>query len=302
MATLRQKLHLDVEPWLQLPDELLAIAFRPASVRISELEKDRLTELYTSYNLERFEYIGDAVLELAVSDILFDEIQDGPGKLSQLRQELVRNTTLFCLMEHRGLCQFIEETEELRIKTCADVFEAIIGVLYFYLNYIYTEEVQINSEIRLYLQKWWYTEEVLDRLCRGELLDQYVIDGKTVRECGNDYVLETRMRTASIVELEAMTAKLPHSIRKLWRSKDKKWFATYSKSFTAGKDLYLLLQKLYSDLHYNLARNTFLAGDDVAIRELNFKTRKLVVYETVTASTIDEAKERAAFEVLARLL
>lgn len=61
MQAIRVKLGLTDAVWKALPDELLAIAFRPASVQLARKEKQRLEELYGTADLEQFEYLGDAV-------------------------------------------------------------------------------------------------------------------------------------------------------------------------------------------------------------------------------------------------
>jgi len=45
----------------------------------------------------------------------------------------VNNISLDCYMKEIGLCDFII-TQKLGDKTCADVFEALIGALYYYLT------------------------------------------------------------------------------------------------------------------------------------------------------------------------
>ena len=308
---LRERLHLNQEPWLGLPDELLAIAFRPASADLTRHERDRLTQLYGTHNLETFEFLGDAVIELLVTDILFDEVSTsstGPGQLSQLRQELVRNTTLYCLMQEQGLCEYIEEAGELRIKTCADVFEALIGVLYYYLNYLYdgSLSIQITDELRRYLQEWWFTPELLDRLYSGELLDQMMIDGQTARERGNNYVLSSPVRQVTISELEQLQEPFPIAIRKSLRYKTRS--NVYLRRLREGGNPYDLLRQYYSELRYKLTSNTFVVlthvgtGVEVALRELDFQTGTLRVIEVATGPTFQAARDRAAYDAWERLM
>jgi hypothetical protein len=56
LAVIRDKLKLNVEPWLQLPNDLLLMAFRPASVNLpSDIEKE-LRDKYDMTNLEDLEF------------------------------------------------------------------------------------------------------------------------------------------------------------------------------------------------------------------------------------------------------
>lgn len=87
---------------------------------------------------ERLEYLGDAVLELAVSEFLFSKYPDKPeGELTSLRAALVKTTTLAevasvlelgnQLMMSRGEEQTGGRTNK---SLLANTFEAIIGAIY----------------------------------------------------------------------------------------------------------------------------------------------------------------------------
>lgn len=87
---------------------------------------------------ERLEFLGDAVLELTVSDYLFrtrSEMQE--GEMTKLRAALVCEPTLSECAKEFGLSEFIlvghgEEEQGSRYKDSivSDVFEAIIGAIY----------------------------------------------------------------------------------------------------------------------------------------------------------------------------
>lgn len=87
---------------------------------------------------ERLEYLGDAVLELVISDYLFKRYPKfQEGELTTLRAKLVRNETLASVAEKFGVweCMHLSKGEQKsegrardRITACA--IEAIIGALY----------------------------------------------------------------------------------------------------------------------------------------------------------------------------
>ncbi len=87
---------------------------------------------------ERFEFLGDAVLELAVTLFLFNELPQEPeGKLTAYRSALVRTTTLAKVGRRLNLGQklYLSKGEEAtggrdNDSLLADTMEAIIGALY----------------------------------------------------------------------------------------------------------------------------------------------------------------------------
>jgi len=90
-------------------------------------------------NYERLEFLGDAVLELSVSEHLYEhnrKMQE--GQMTKLRASLVCEPTLaYCAREAFGLGQYIllgkgeEQTGGRgRDSIVSDVFEAIIGAIY----------------------------------------------------------------------------------------------------------------------------------------------------------------------------
>jgi ribonuclease-3 len=87
---------------------------------------------------ERLEYLGDAVLELAVSEYLYHKYPDrSEGELTKLRASIVCEPSLVSFAERLdfGSYVYLGKGEELtggrtRPALLADVFEAFIGALY----------------------------------------------------------------------------------------------------------------------------------------------------------------------------
>lgn len=87
---------------------------------------------------ERLEFLGDAVLELIMSDYLFKTYRDEPeGKLTKMRASLVCEPTLaFCAKDIAlGDYLLLSKGEELtggreRNSILSDAFEVVIGAVY----------------------------------------------------------------------------------------------------------------------------------------------------------------------------
>ena len=87
---------------------------------------------------ERLEFLGDAVLEIVISEYLYDNFKSfGEGKLTRMRQQLVCEKTLAKIAAELNLNDYLclgsaEEANDCRNrpKVLADCFEAIIAALY----------------------------------------------------------------------------------------------------------------------------------------------------------------------------
>lgn len=87
---------------------------------------------------QRLEFLGDAVLELSISRMLFFQLPDvDEGRLTRLRAELVREETLYRIAQKISLGKFIrlsvgEERSGGRNKPSilSDITEALIAAVY----------------------------------------------------------------------------------------------------------------------------------------------------------------------------
>ncbi len=93
---------------------------------------------------ERLEFLGDAVLNLSVADLLYEKLHLLPeGDLSRVRANLVKQETLHLLAVDLGLPAVIQLGEgELRSggkkrpSILADALEAVIGAVYLDSGYL----------------------------------------------------------------------------------------------------------------------------------------------------------------------
>lgn len=122
-------------------------------------------------NNERLEFLGDAVLELLVSDYLFHrypELQE--GDLTRMRANIVCEESLFHFAEKLELSKYVllgkgEERTGGRNRQAllADVFEALLGALYL---------DQGIEACRQFLDEHVFSDEAID-------VFSYVMDYKT---------------------------------------------------------------------------------------------------------------------------
>lgn len=118
---------------------------------------------YWDHN-ERIEYLGDAVLELVVSDHLYNKFpKEKEGVLTAYRSALVNTMTISTAAKNLGTNDFLrlskgEKKDKGRARDfiLADVFEAIIGAIY--LDQGYENAKKFISENIFHL-----TEEVIKK-------------------------------------------------------------------------------------------------------------------------------------------
>ena len=86
---------------------------------------------------ERLEFLGDAVLELAVTDYLYKNYSNPEGDLTAWRAALVNAKTLAKIAEELNFNQYIllsrgeaKDTGKARQVILANAFEAFLGALY----------------------------------------------------------------------------------------------------------------------------------------------------------------------------
>ena len=93
---------------------------------------------FSSDHNERIEFLGDSVLNLAVADLLYEQLSGLPeGDLSRVRANLVKQDTLHQLAVTLGLPELLRLGEgeaksggQKRPSILADALEAVIGAVY----------------------------------------------------------------------------------------------------------------------------------------------------------------------------
>lgn len=98
---------------------------------------------FSSDHNERLEFLGDSVLNLAISTLLYEQLPDLPeGHLSRVRANLVRQETLHPLAVAMGLPELLRLGEgearsggQKRPSILADALEAVIGAVHVDAGY-----------------------------------------------------------------------------------------------------------------------------------------------------------------------
>ena len=134
---------------------------------------------HETISYERLEYLGDAVLELIMSEYLYKNTEYEEGMMTKLRSHYVCENALYTYSMKLGLNEFVllghgEEASGGRTRKTiiADIFESFIGALFldqgisFVKSFIYEHvipliekhEVEFFSDYKSILQEYVQTD------------------------------------------------------------------------------------------------------------------------------------------------
>ena len=149
-----------------------------------------VNEHHMKSDYERLEFLGDAVLELAMSDYLYKNLDVKEGDMTKLRASYVCENALYEYSKDLNLSNYIkvghgEENDGGRFKKVilADIFESLMGAIYLDLGfdtakkvilsiivpYVENPKVTFFSDYKSALQEYVQTEQ---RSLVYELLDE----------------------------------------------------------------------------------------------------------------------------------
>lgn len=113
-----------------------------------------VNENHLKSDYERLEFLGDAVLELVMSDYLYNNLNIEEGDMTKLRASYVCENALYEYSTDLGLSEYIkvghgEEIDGGRYKKVimADIFEALMGAIYLDLGFDVVKKVILNITV-----------------------------------------------------------------------------------------------------------------------------------------------------------
>ncbi len=136
--------------------------FNKLNIKPNELKYYNTAFQHSSYvnenhlksDYERLEFLGDAVLELVMSDYLYNNLNVKEGDMTKLRASYVCENALYEYATDLGLSEYIkvghgEEIDGGRFKKVimADIFEALMGAIYLDLGFDTVKRVIQNITV-----------------------------------------------------------------------------------------------------------------------------------------------------------
>jgi ribonuclease-3 len=161
---------------------------------------------------ERLEFLGDSVVQLAVSDYCHKRYPDqDEAFLSRLRAQLVSGSTLARLSVAVGLPSWLvlppnSEAVRARINVQEDVLEAFMGAVFVDLGFDSARTWFVNAleqhiDIVDYIQKLHCSKDRLMQYCRGRWGELPVV---TVDDAGEYNVFNAKVYMGDELVAEAM--------------------------------------------------------------------------------------------------
>ncbi|MDB5166634.1 MAG: Ribonuclease 3 [Candidatus Saccharibacteria bacterium] len=136
---------MDLTPYVSFARDVLHTEFKDIDLLLtafthrSYLNEHRKT---VSQHNERLEFLGDAVLELVVTEYLYSNFAEPEGILTNWRSSLVRTESIGAAASRYGFEPLLRlsrgekrGTDRARAQILANSFEAVIGALYLDQGY-----------------------------------------------------------------------------------------------------------------------------------------------------------------------
>lgn len=103
---------------------------------------------------ERLEFLGDAVLDLAVADYLYTNHKESEGEMTKVRANYVCENANYRYATDLGLQKYIlvghgetKDGEHVKKAIVADIFEALMGAIYIDQGYATARNVILNTVV-----------------------------------------------------------------------------------------------------------------------------------------------------------
>ena len=132
-------------PYQEFSRDKLGFEFENIDVLITALTHRSYVNEHkksVSEHNERLEFLGDAVLELSVTDFLYHNYSEAEGILTSWRASLVRTESIAAAgkaLEYSALLRMSrgekQGSERARLQILANSFEALIGAIYLEKGY-----------------------------------------------------------------------------------------------------------------------------------------------------------------------
>lgn len=136
---------MNVAPYQAFAQRQLGFAFKRIELLVTALTHRSYVNEHrksVSEHNERLEFLGDAVLELVVTEYLYGHFSEPEGTLTAWRAALVRTESIGDAGEKLGYGPLIRMSkgerngsERARLQILANAFEAVIGAIYLERGY-----------------------------------------------------------------------------------------------------------------------------------------------------------------------
>lgn len=190
----------DTKQYAEFAEKSLGITFKNIDLFVTALtHRSYLNEHRSTVkeHNERLEFLGDAVLELVVTEYLYLNYSEPEGILTNWRSSLVRTESISAAAAKLGFEPYLRlsrgekrGTERARAQILANSFEAVIGAVYLDQGYeaakmIIDKTVLSTFETILETGSWLDPKSRLQEIAQSTL--GYTPSYKVIDETGPDH-------------------------------------------------------------------------------------------------------------------
>ena len=190
----------DAKSYQALASDKLGIEFTDINMLITALTHRSYVNEHRSTvkeHNERLEFLGDAVLELVVTEYLYSNYTEPEGILTNWRSALVRTESISAAATALGFEPFLRlsrgekrGTERARAQIMANSFEAVVGAVYIDKGYDAAKQVITNSILSTFAKiletgSWMDPKSRLQELAQSNL--GFTPSYKVIEEEGPDH-------------------------------------------------------------------------------------------------------------------
>lgn len=136
---------MDVSLYQQFAKDVLGVEFKQLDLLITAFTHRSYVNEHRSTvkeHNERLEFLGDAVLELVVTQYLYGSYEDPEGVLTNWRSALVRTESISAAAQRNGFEPLLRlsrgekrGTDRARAQILANAYESVIGAIYLDQGY-----------------------------------------------------------------------------------------------------------------------------------------------------------------------
>jgi hypothetical protein len=157
-----------------IDDYLVGLAITTAGYgRFKKEITKTLIHRYARDDYEVFEFLGDAIIHNMIRTRVFELYgQEGPKLMTLISGRVEKNSFFLNLMISRDLCGLIfTNSSELGLgrkhPLCADVFEALVGIISYHFNYVKGNPEQGNAYLKWWLFQFWQIDKYIRQASVG---------------------------------------------------------------------------------------------------------------------------------------
>ena len=156
--------------------DLIGYWFNDVSLLKEALTHSSYANENNTRSYERLEFLGDAVIELIVSDYIYNHLNFGAGDLTKLRASLVSTDYFKNIVCEIGLDKMAYKSkslQQLSKKNIADLLESLLGAIYVDGGYdnakklVYKYIIKGEDNIGFVLKNSIDYKTVLQELCQA---------------------------------------------------------------------------------------------------------------------------------------